>query len=227
MSDETTTNDTAATTPKAKAKPKAKRKPRAKAKPKAAKGAKVAKLFTSAKVVGAVMREVFKLAGTPVKEIREAANKEVRVQMVYLAIGAMGLGRCAMANFGNLADTLTTSKRTTGIVANVDTAKGIKVGTEYSESQRYGAAIDGAVFTGAAYGVKHAKQLQIAIDMLASNAVLSAIVVQACNLRLAELQAQYKDGTYSKVKPLTLAKLKLQREAIAAKVKPQVAKLSK
>ncbi len=187
----------------------------------------VAKLFKCAKIVGAIMREVFKLAGTPVVEIAAMGNKEVRVQAVYLAVGALGLSRCAMANFGNLADTLTTTKRTSGIVANVDTVKGIKIGTEYSEPLRYGAAIDGNVYNGAAYGVKHAKQCQIAIDKLASNADLSAIIVQAVNLRLAELQVLFPDGTYKACKPLTLAKLKTQREVIAAKIQPQIAKLSK
>ena len=177
---------------------------------------KIAKLFNSAKVQGAIALQVCKLAGTPCSEVVDnGGNKESRVQLVFMAVGASGLGRNAMPAFTNLAGSLMSTGKANGVVKNVNAAKADKVsiGTEYSEPQRYGHAVDGKVGT-QKYCAGHVDQCKAAIAKYRSNADLGKAVVAAFNSRLAELKIDFANGEFATTKPLTAKAFKLHVDAI-------------
>jgi hypothetical protein len=182
------------------------------------KKAQAAKLFASATVENSVQAALFMLAGTPCLEVVNAANKEVRCQLVFMVLGVLGLPRTAMPAFANLANTLGKVGSATEMLKDVYTvdADGTvhgKLGTKYAEPARYGHAIDGKVGT-QKYCATHVAQCLQAIALLRSRAGLAESVVAAVNARLVECQALWPDGTYASVEPATVEGLKAHADAL-------------
>ena len=176
------------------------------------------KLFTSAIVENSVQAALFVLRGTPCNEVEAAGNKEIRVQLVCMVIGAMGLTRGAMSAFCNVANVIGSPTKPHGLLADVwkiDAAGVVSshVANKYAELQRYGHAVDGVVGT-QAYCAGHVKQCHKAIMALRTRAGLAASLVDAVNARLVECQALWPDGTYASIEPCTVELLKQHADNI-------------